>query len=52
MYLIDFGLGKRYRDQKTGNHISYRDNKGLCGTARFVSINTHRGIGNKFKFQI
>ncbi len=44
VYLIDFGLVKRYRDSKTGQHIEYRDNKGLIGTARFVSINTHLGI--------
>ena len=42
-YLIDFGLGKRYRDSK-GNHIKHKDNKGLVGTARYVSINTHKGI--------
>lgn len=45
IYLIDFGLGKRFRDPKTGKHINYKDHKGLIGTARFVSINTHLGIG-------
>lgn len=24
IYLIDYGLAKRYRDPKTGNHISYK----------------------------
>ena len=46
IYLIDFGLGRRYRDPKTRSHIPYTDNKGLIGTARYVSINTHLGIGN------
>lgn len=44
VYIIDFGLAKRFKDQKTGKHIPYRDNKGLIGTARFVSVNTHLGI--------
>ncbi|CAI5454695.1 unnamed protein product [Caenorhabditis angaria] len=43
VYIIDFGLAKRYRDSKNV-HISYRENKNLTGTARYASINTHRGI--------
>ena len=44
LYIIDFGLSKKYRSSKTGVHIEYRDGLKLIGTARYASISTHLGI--------
>jgi len=44
VFLIDYGLGKKYRDSRNRDHIPYRDDKNLTGTARYSSINAHLGI--------
>lgn len=41
LYLIDFGLSKKYFDQK---HVQLRTQLSLTGTARYASINAHKGI--------
>jgi casein kinase 1, alpha len=46
LFIIDFGLAKKYRDSRTRIHIPYRDNKNLTGTARYASINAHMGMWN------
>lgn len=43
VYIIDFGLAKRYRDNKTGQHIPLKEGKSLVGTARYASIASHKG---------
>ena len=44
VHLIDFGLSKKFKDAKTHQHIPYKENKNLTGTARYASVNTHLGI--------
>ena len=42
IYLIDFGLSKYYWEENA--HIGMTQRKGLIGTARYASINSHNGL--------
>ena len=44
IYLIDFGLSKKYRSERTLKHIQYSYTRKIIGTARFSSINSLRGF--------
>ena len=43
VFAIDFGLAKKFMSASTGEHIPFRDKKPLTGTARYASINAHKG---------
>ena len=44
IYLIDFGLSKKYRSERTSKHILFTLTKKLTGTARYASINALKGF--------
>lgn len=44
IYLIDLGLAKRFKDSRSDEHIPYREDKQLTGTARYASLWTHQGV--------
>ena len=43
IYLIDFGLAKKFRESKEDNHYEMKRGDKLIGTARFASIYTMNG---------
>ena len=43
IYVLDFGLSKKYRSSRTHQHIKFSVNKKLTGTARYASINALKG---------
>ena len=43
IYLLDFGLSKKYRNSKTKSHFTFIKNKKLIGNARYSSINALDG---------
>lgn len=42
IYLIDFGLSQKFVDSKM-NHIANKEDVGMVGTARYVSVRSHLG---------
>lgn len=43
IFIIDYGLAKRYRDPKSGQHITFKKFKGTYGTLRFSSLRASLG---------
>jgi casein kinase 1 len=43
VFIIDYGLAKKYCDQHTQAHIPYAEGKSLTGTARYASVGALRG---------
>ena len=39
IYLIDFGIAKKYRSSRTGKHIKFKNIKKTIGSIRYMSIN-------------
>lgn len=44
VYIVDFGLCKRFRDENTKLKMPYKQNVSMVGTIRYSSINSHLGI--------
>jgi casein kinase 1 len=44
IYLIDFGLSKKYKSSRTNKHVKFQLTKKFTGTARYASINSIRGV--------
>jgi serine/threonine protein kinase len=44
LYLLDFGLSKKYRSSSTLKHYPLIKRKKLTGTARYASVNALKGI--------
>ena len=44
VYLIDFGLTKRYRNPSSGQHIEQKKSNGIVGTIRYLSKRANMGL--------
>jgi serine/threonine protein kinase len=44
IYIIDFGLSKKYRSSRTNKHIKFSNNKPFNGTFNYSSINSMKRI--------
>ena len=44
IYILDFGLAKKYRSSRTLEHYAVVKSKNLVGTARYASINALNGL--------
>jgi len=43
IYLIDFGLAKKYRSSRTGKHIHFKNTGKLFGSLTYTSVNANAG---------
>jgi len=44
IYIIDFGLSKKYKSSRTGKHVIFSKRKYFHGNIEFSSVNNMRGI--------
>lgn len=44
IYIIDFGLSKKYKSSRTGKHIPFSKQKYFSGNLKFSSVNNMKGI--------
>ena len=44
IYIIDFGISRKYRSSRTGKHLKYQILGKMFGTVRYASYNASRGV--------
>ena len=44
IYLIDYGISRKYRSSRTGKHLKYNLTGRMFGTVRYASYNASRGV--------
>ncbi len=44
LYLIDFGISRKYRSSRTGKHVKFDLTGRMFGTVRYASYNASRGV--------
>ena len=44
LFLMDFGLAKKYRDSRTEQHLLHGEDTDLTGTAQYASLSARLGI--------
>ena len=44
LYLIDYGISRKYRSSRTGKHLKYSLTGRMFGTVRYASYNASRGV--------
>ena len=42
IYMVDYGLAQQYQDE-AGEHVSFRSERHMIGTARYMSVGAHHG---------